>query len=143
GQDWYAEPWREKKPPMEVKIKHPIEDGKIDFVEHVVPIFQAKCIECHGTKKKAKGGFIMTNAEGFFAGGNTTQDEGWSIVTRGSRELDEEKNQFLYSMRHEDPEFIMPPEKEKNPVTDQQMKILTDWVEQGANWPEGYVIPEP
>ena len=142
GQDWYSEPWEERKPPQQVKIEPPAEDGKIDFVKHVVPIFQAKCLKCHGTKKKAKGGYKMTTAEDFFAGGDTTKDEGWAIVTRGSRELDETKNQFLYSMRHEDPEFIMPPEKEKNPVTDEEMKILTDWVEQGAVWPEGYVVPE-
>ncbi len=142
GQNWYNEPWEEKKAPKTVEVIPPDEDGDIDFIKHVAPIFQNKCISCHGTKKKPKGGFRMTNKDDFFAGGDTTEDEGWAIVSPGNPELDEAKNQFLYSMRHADPEFIMPPEKEKNPVTDAEMKILQDWVEQGAHWPDDYVVPE-
>ena len=67
----------------------PADDGKVDFVKHVVPIFQNKCIKCHGTKKKPKGKFNMVDKDAFFKGGTTTDDEGWAIVTPGSRELDD------------------------------------------------------
>ena len=118
-------------------------DGNVSLMEHVAPILEAKCVKCHGTRKEPKGGFRMVTRDGFFKGGKRTEEKGFAVVTPGSNEMTEAANQFLFSMRHPDTDYRMPPAKEKNPVTDAELEILRQWVRRGADWPGGFRLTEP
>ena len=118
-------------------------NGNVTLMQHVAPILEAKCVKCHGTRKEPKGEFRMISRDGFFKGGKRTAEKGFTIVTPFSSEITETANQFLFSMRHPDPDYRMPPAKEKNPVTDDELDILKQWVRGGAVWPEGFALTEP
>jgi predicted membrane protein DUF2231/cytochrome c len=118
-------------------------DGNVSLMQHVAPILEAKCVKCHGTRKEPKGEFRMVSRDGFFKGGKRTAEKGFAIVTPFSSDINETANQFLYSMRHPDPDYRMPPAKEKNPVTDEELDVLKQWVRSGAAWPEGFALTEP
>lgn len=118
-------------------------DGNVSLMQHVAPILEAKCVKCHGTRKEPKGDFRMVSRDGFFRGGRRTAEKGFAIVTPFSSETGETANQFLFSMRHPDPDYRMPPAKENAPVTDEELEILRQWVRRGAVWPEGFALTEP
>lgn len=118
-------------------------DGNVSLVRHVAPILEAKCVKCHGIRKEPKGEFRMITRDGFFKGGRRTKEKGFAVVTPFSVEMNEIANQFLVSMRHPDPDYRMPPAKEENPVTEDELKILEQWVRRGAVWPEGFELKEP
>jgi hypothetical protein len=125
--------------PAELSLP-PLVDGKVEFEKHVAPILRAKCFECHGAKEKIKGDFRVDNADDFFAGGETSRDDSslFPFVTPGKTELG--TNFFLDLLEAEDKKLRMPPPKKNNAITEAQFDILLKWIEQGADWPDGFVI---
>ncbi len=97
-------------------------DGAVSLAGDLWPALQAKCVGCH-QPAKAEGGYLMTDPQAFFAGG----DSGRAAVTPGDLE-----NSFLLDRvtPHADGVAEMPPEGE--PLTAEQVELLRQWIEQGA-----------
>ncbi len=110
--------------------------AKVDFATQVKPIFEARCVECHG-EKKAKGRLRLDSKESAFAAPKKNKK---ARVVAGHPE--ESSIYGLVSLPKDDPD-IMPAEGE--PLTAAQIAILKAWIEQGANWPDagGTPAPEP
>ncbi|MEQ9217172.1 MAG: PSD1 and planctomycete cytochrome C domain-containing protein [Cyclobacteriaceae bacterium] len=106
---------------------------KIDFNTEVRPIFNNKCISCHGGVKQS-GGFGLVFRENALA--KTTNDK-YAIVPGKP-----EKSELIARIKHHDPEMRMPLDAE--PLKEEEIKILTEWIEQGAEWEEhwAYLLPE-
>jgi mono/diheme cytochrome c family protein/uncharacterized membrane protein len=99
-------------------------DGKIDFAKHVQPIFAKSCYDCHSATKK-RGGLRLDSKSMFFEGGNT----GKEILPGKSAE-----SLLLKRVRGQGNQKRMP--VDHPPLTDDQIKILASWVDQGATWPD-------
>lgn len=137
GQDHY-DVWYVKQAPN-IPVAPPVDDGKIDFVKHIQPILEATCISCHGPDED-KGDYRMHTKAAFFKGGTLAVDEGLLPVVAGN--TDPFDSNMLYLLEPDDEDELMPPKKEGGPLTDEQIQLIKDWIEQGAHWPDGVVLKD-
>ena len=98
---------------------------KIDFVRDVRPIFEAHCYKCHGPEKH-EGGLRLTSHKNVMQGG----DSGETLITPGAPD----KSRLIQLISGGDPDVRMPPEDEGSLLSEAQVKLLTEWVRQGAPW---------
>src|SRR6185503_1905380 len=103
---------------------HAPSDKKIDFVKDVQPIFEAKCLSCHGAKKQ-ESAFRLDHKASAMKGG----DLGRAINPGKSGE-----SSLIRYVVGLDPDLKMPPEGER--LSAEQIAILRAWIDQGAAWPE-------
>lgn len=102
-------------------------DGATEFVEHVLPLLEAKCLSCHGPEKQ-EGNLRLDSWEAAKVGG----DRGAAIVSG-----DLEKSLLVQAISFRDPDFQMPP---KQKLSDTEIATLTEWVKQGAVWPDPVAV---
>jgi hypothetical protein len=105
------------------------EDAESLFVRRVWPLFQEKCLACHGNdEKKIKADYDMRTLESATKGG----ESGSTALVPGKPE---ESPLYLASTRqHEDWE-PMPP-KEADQLKPEQLTWIKDWIAGGAPWPD-------
>jgi mono/diheme cytochrome c family protein len=110
-------------PPDISALQLPDVSGMADmsYFKEIQPIFDAKCIGCHGVKKK-KGKLDLSNDQGFAAGadGNpiyVAKEPGESLIV-----------ELIYH-----PDDPMPPEDEEQ-LTEEEKKKIVAWIAQGAKF---------
>ncbi len=94
--------------------------GKIDFVTHVKPVLEAKCVACHN--RETLPFFSMENRALAFASPSRIvpgHPEKSTLIINGTQNHAK----------------TMPPVGER--LTPDEKRILTEWVRQGALWPDG------
>ncbi|MCH1409213.1 MAG: hypothetical protein L7V87_09295, partial [Verrucomicrobiales bacterium] len=86
----------------------PLVAGAVDFEKELLPVFEAKCVECHkapyeenGRTKKPKAGLRMDGSWAFEAG-----SENGSVLEAG----DPDKSELFYrvTLPHDDDDFMPP-----------------------------------
>ncbi len=109
------------------------ETDRVDFSTQIKPILNNKCITCHGGVKK-NGGFSLLFEKDALA----ENESGKPAIIPGNASASE-----LISRIHEtDPELRMP--YEKPPLSEEEIDLLTRWIDQGAEWGQhwAYSLPE-
>ncbi|MEK9517696.1 MAG: DUF1549 domain-containing protein, partial [Flavobacteriaceae bacterium] len=96
---------------------------EIDFTTHVKPILNKHCISCHGGVKKNAGCSVLFESEALGA-----TESGKPAIIPGSAR----KSELIQRLHHTDPELRMP--YKKSGLSSKEIKILTDWIDQGAKW---------
>ena len=96
----------------------------IDFAKDIYPILKQQCLECHGPDEQ-ESAFRVDTRLALLEGG----DYGEPGVVPGKPE----KSFMLEAIRGDDPDFVMPPEGD--PLSKDQIALLTRWVKEGAVWP--------
>lgn len=106
---------------------------QVDFSTQIKPILNNNCITCHGGVKKS-GGFSLLFEEEAFA--NTKS--GKPAIIRG----DASGSEFIRRLTEKDPELRMPYEKPQ--LSDEEIDLLTRWIDEGAKWGEhwAYSLPD-
>lgn len=99
------------------------ESRKIDFVKDVQPIFAQSCYECHGPKKQLSSFRLDRKADGLKGG-----EIGKAIVPGKGLE-----SPLIKYVSGSAKDLKMPPKGER--LTGEQIAILRDWIDQGADWP--------
>ncbi len=105
---------------------------KIDFNTQVRPILNAKCTACHGGVKKAGNISFIYREEALGKG-----KSGKVCIAPG----DAAHSEFIARLTHHDKEIRMPLNKEK--LSDEEIKILTQWVNEGAEWQDHWAFIKP
>lgn len=98
-------------------------DTQVDYSLDVKPIFNKKCIACHGGVKK-QGGFSLL-----------FQDEALGKTKSGKPAIipgNPDSSELMRRITCTDPEERMPYKKE--PLTDAEISTLRTWIKQGAKW---------
>ncbi|MFM2003066.1 MAG: hypothetical protein RI963_2492 [Planctomycetota bacterium] len=97
--------------------------SKIDFARDIQPILAERCLLCHGPDE-AEAGLRLDLAE------HATRklDSGETAIRPGEPETSE----LIRRVTTDDPDKRMPPEGE--PLTVDQVRMLREWVEQGAEY---------
>lgn len=134
-------------PPDPPGSGHPVDaflDAKIDaavargsvgseetayFEKNVLSVLREECFRCHGDKDK--GGLKLDSLEAALRGGDS---EIPSIVPG-----DPDASELLLRVRTDDEDLIMPPTGD--PLSDEQVAALEQWIRDGAHWPEAPVDP--
>lgn len=99
-------------------------EEKVDFAKSVQGIFEARCIDCHGSKKQ-KGDLRLDKKEAALA----------EVIQPGNSGESELAKLISLPADHED---IMPNKGE--PLTKDQIATIKQWIDEGANWPDGLVL---
>ncbi len=105
------------------------EDAESLFVRRVWPLFQEKCLACHGNdEKKIKADYDMRTYESATKGG---ESETKALVPG---KPDESPLYLASTRQHEDWE-PMPP-KEADQLKPEQLAWIKEWITSGAPWPD-------
>lgn len=106
--------------------------AKVDFAKQVKPLLEGACTHCHG-EKEHKGDLKMITLEDMKKGG----ENGPGLVPGDL------KKSAIYTslLLTEDDDDVMPPKKEGKLVKE-QIDIIKQWIEQGADWPAGVTLSE-
>ncbi|MDZ7647678.1 MAG: DUF1553 domain-containing protein [Cytophagales bacterium] len=96
---------------------------KIDYNTQVKPILNKKCITCHGgVKREAEFSLLF-------------RQEALAVTESGNKAIipgDAEHSELIRRINLSDPEERMPYKKE--PLTKEEVEILTQWIKEGAEW---------
>jgi uncharacterized membrane protein len=101
--------------------------GSVDFAKQLWPVFEAKCVYCHGADED-KGGYRMHTRNDALKPG----DAGAPPILPG----DSKGSPFLKHITGENTDdfALMPPKKEKKPVTPEEIELVKKWIDEGAAW---------
>ncbi len=100
------------------------------FEDRALPVLAQNCVKCHG-EKKHKADFRMDTLEGLLEGGF----EGPAIIPGKPEES------FLIEVLGREHEVKMPPDEE-DPLSQDEVDVLTEWVRLGAPWPSDILMPD-
>ena len=103
--------------------------GEVRFAEHIKPIFNSKCIACHGGVKRAGGVSYISEA-----GATGEAKSGKRPIVPG----DLGASELIRRVQTDDPDERMPPPDEHpEGLSTQEVELLKTWIAQGAAW-EGH-----
>lgn len=108
------------------------QNEKIDFSSQVKPILNKRCISCHGGVKQ-NGGFSVLFPEEAV----DTLESGKYAIIPG----DPKHSEMIRRINESDPELRMPYKEE--PLSKEEIRILTRWIEQGAEWGDHWAYSPP
>ena len=92
----------------------------IDFNKEIRPILSNHCFECHGPDNATRQADLRLDL----------QASAMSVITPGKIK----RSELIHRIESHDQDVMMPPADAKRPLTDQQRKLLTDWVREGAEY---------
>ena len=99
----------------------------VEFVRDIAPILEKNCIECHGQMQQ-KGGLRLDLKLTAMAGSDFGEEK---VIIPG----DADESLLIWMVSSTDIEDRMPPE-EKKPLGAEEIRLLEDWINQGAIWPD-------
>ena len=95
----------------------------VDFNTEVKPIFNKKCISCHGGVKQRGNFSVLFRSEAL----GKTKSGKYGIIPG-----DPDRSEMIRRINLKDPEERMPHHHE--PLSEKEISTLTRWVKQGAKW---------
>ncbi|WPP51905.1 DUF1553 domain-containing protein [Catalinimonas niigatensis] len=100
---------------------------KVDFNYHIKPILSDRCFTCHGPdENKREAGLRLDIEENALAALGDEQDH-FAIVPG-----DPHESTLFDRISSKDPEVMMPPPESNLELSEQEVALLTRWIEQGA-----------
>jgi hypothetical protein len=105
---------------------------QISYNKHIRPIINEKCITCHGGVKKSAGLSFLFREEAL----DTAESGIPSIIP-----FDAENSELIRRVTHHDPEMRMPLEAE--PLSEDEVDLLKQWINQGAKWEKHWTYIPP
>ena len=121
--------------PEEVAARVP---ATIDFNRHVKPILSDRCFACHGPDaNRREAGLRLDVAENALA---ALEDEPGTFAIVPHRPKDSELYRRIVST---DPAVQMPPPESNLSLSEQEVAVLTRWIEQGAEYKPHWSFIKP
>ncbi|HZT81747.1 MAG TPA: DUF1549 domain-containing protein, partial [Gemmataceae bacterium] len=104
---------------------HAADKPSVDYRRDILPLLQSRCYKCHDAAKKRSGYRLDVRAAALRGG-----ESGKPAIVPGQSGKSELIRRITTAAGSE----AMPPGKEK--LTAAQIKLLRDWVDAGAPWPD-------
>lgn len=99
----------------------------IDFGSQIRPILASRCFICHGPDEETReAGLRLDTQEGALA----LLDSGDHAVVAGKPD----ESELLNRVRSEESGYRMPPGDVGAPLTEEEIQLLTTWIEEGAQF---------
>jgi hypothetical protein len=99
--------------------------GEVDFQRDVLPLFRERCFKCHDARKRTASYRIDVRTLALRGG-----ESGKPAIVPGASA----KSELIRRITLAEGDEAMPSGKEK--LTPVQVKLLRDWIEAGAPWPD-------
>ncbi|MGE3316912.1 MAG: DUF1549 domain-containing protein, partial [Planctomycetaceae bacterium] len=121
--------------PLVLSLSPPLLAADVDFTRDIRPILSSTCFDCHGPdEKKREAGLRLDIKEGAFAA-----KDGHAAFVPGKPDQSEALRRIL----SQDPDEVMPPPASKKKLSDAQIALLKQWIEQGAKWSSHWSYSPP
>ena len=106
----------------------------VDYNTEVKPLFNKKCITCHGGVKKESGFSVLFRSEAL-----AKAESGKLAIVPG----DPDNSEMIRRITSKDPEERMP--YEHAPLSSEEIDMLRQWIKEGAHWGDhwAYVAVKP
>ena len=95
----------------------------IDFNTHIRPILNQKCLRCHGGVRQQGELSFLTRANAL-----EPAESGLKAIVPGKPQ----ESELIKRIKHHDPEMRMP--SEGDPLSKNEIRLLENWIRQGAPW---------
>ncbi len=106
--------------------------GSVDFNREIRPILADTCFACHGPdEQQRKAKLRLDTKDGAFA-------KAGIIVAGKSAE-----SRLIKRITSKDPNSVMPPVTSGHKLTDRQIELLKNWIDEGAQWNEHWSFIAP
>jgi hypothetical protein len=107
-------------------------EKKIDFNTEVKPILNKRCISCHGGVKRNANFSLLFRKDAL----DTVESGKPAIIP-----FHPEQSEMIRRLSSKDPEVRMPYKEE--PLSDEEIRVLTRWIDEGAEWGEHWAYIPP
>ena len=98
------------------------DSAPISFNEQIRPILSENCFHCHGPDQEARAADLRLDV--------CDEAVDYGAITPGKPD----ESLIVDRIYSDDAELIMPPPESHRKLTDEQKQLLSDWIEQGANY---------
>ena len=106
--------------------------AEISYNRDIRPIVNNKCISCHGGVKQSGGFSLLFEEEA-----KSPSESGRLAIIPG----DSKNSEMIKRLIHSDTVFRMPLDNE--PLSEQEIQLIADWIDQGAKWEEHWAFIPP
>ena len=98
----------------------------VDFNREIRPILSDNCFKCHGPDEKMRmANMRLDETEGLFV-----DRGGYKIIVPGNSA----QSKIYQKISSKDAAFRMPPVYSGKTLTDKQIELIKQWIDQGAKW---------
>ena len=103
----------------------------VDFTRDIQPILAGKCLTCHGPDEAKREADLRLDE----------RDSALEIDAIVPGKPDE--SELLRRILSDDPDEVMPPPDQKNPVTEEEIELLRAWITDGAEFQAHWAFTPP
>lgn len=107
----------------------------IDFSRDVLPILSDKCFHCHGPDNETLEADLRLDLEDHVFGDR----DGHHVVVPG----DTKQSELVRRIQSQDTDERMPPAESTRQLSQEEINLLTQWVEEGAKWSKHWAFETP
>ena len=109
----------------------------VDFIRDIKPILSDRCFNCHGPDANNRQADLRLDLKEEALAAITF--DGNPVIRAGRAN----KSELIKRIHSDNPDFKMPPAESKLELTDEEIELLTRWVEQGAQWEDHWSFETP
>jgi len=106
---------------------------KVDFNREIRPILSDKCFFCHGPDKEHRKAKLRLDLE------DSAKNPKHKAIVPGKPQSSE----LVYRITTGDQDEVMPPPDSGKSLTDEEKRLLSQWIKEGANWSEHWAYVSP
>ncbi|MCA9213052.1 MAG: DUF1553 domain-containing protein [Planctomycetales bacterium] len=108
----------------------------IDFSRDIRPILSDKCFRCHGPDEEERASDLRLDVQSI---ATAKLESGVTAIIAS----DTEASELIRRIDHADADVRMPPIDSGKSLSDNERKLLRDWIRQGAPWAEHWAFVAP
>ncbi|MBC9868212.1 MAG: DUF1553 domain-containing protein [Opitutae bacterium] len=109
--------------------------AEVDFARDIRPILNANCIECHGgLKASGNVSYVYEDRVVDFEG-----KSGYTVVKPGIPE----ESELYFRITTDDEDDRMPPPDEHDSLSEKEIALIEQWIEEGAKWGRHWAFEAP
>ena len=105
----------------------------LDFNQDIRPILSDKCFSCHGPDEHGRKADLRLDIE------QEAKDTALMAIVSGNPD----DSEMIYRIHSEDEDELMPPPEIGKPLTQNEKRILEQWIKEGAVWAEHWAYVDP
>src|SRR5262245_18177299 len=109
----------------------------VDFNREIRPILSDNCFKCHGPDEKHRMANLRLDVRD--GGAFAAERKNGALISPG----DSAKSILYQRVSHSDKNRRMPPPNAGVELNDKQVKLIKEWIDEGANWKTHWAFAAP